>query len=128
MDTKNFGLYKNDILFFTTGGTFAADAWIASGGQNCGDVVGTRFDAFTADDGKEYNLGRHNVFPVSAEQLEKLLPRAHPAFRIIVEFSQKKPKKYFKWKQFLILGGISYLFEEGHSEQEIREWIEENYF
>ena len=35
---KNFGIYKDldgkEILFYTTGGNFASDAWIASGGQN----------------------------------------------------------------------------------------------
>ena len=34
---KNFGIYKDldgkEILFYTTGGNFASDAWIASGGQ-----------------------------------------------------------------------------------------------
>lgn len=40
---KNFGIYKDldgkEILFYTTGGNFASDAWIASGGQNTGDVL-----------------------------------------------------------------------------------------
>ena len=46
---KNFGIYKDldgkEILFYTTGGNFASDAWIASGGQNTGDVLGRTFMA-----------------------------------------------------------------------------------
>ena len=41
---KNFGILKDlkgkEILFYTTGGDIASDAWIASGGQNTGDVLG----------------------------------------------------------------------------------------
>lgn len=87
MNNFKFGLYtggKTPVLFFTEGGSFAADAWIQSGGQNIGDVSGERFDAFTADDGKYCNIGTRYLAPVKAEELETLLPQAHEAFRLVV--------------------------------------------
>ena len=55
LDT-NFGVTRyngEDILFYTQGGTFAASAWI-KGDEEYQQVLGRRFEAFTADDGKEY--------------------------------------------------------------------------
>lgn len=77
---KNFGIYKNlegqEILFYTTGGNFASDAWITSGGQHTGDVLERTFMAFTADDGGYWNLDKH-VYPVSEERLLQLMEKAH---------------------------------------------------
>lgn len=77
---KNFGIFKDlkgkEILFYTTGGNFASDAWIASGGQNTGDVLGRTFMAFTADDGGFWNLDKH-VYPISEERLLQLMETAH---------------------------------------------------
>lgn len=89
METKNFGLYNDTVLFYTIGGSFASNAWIRSGGKNCGDVLGNKFIAITADDGKEYDLGRDNVSPITEEQLAELFPKAHLAFRIVYRVDQE---------------------------------------
>ena len=131
VDLSHFGLYKENTLFYTSGGTFAADAWIASDGQSCGDVLGTRFDAITADDGKEYNLGRHNVSPVTVEKLIELLPKAHIAFRITLQFERKRPRSisaYQNWIDIKSFGFISKALNDGHSVSDIVEFIENKFF
>ena len=99
MAKKYFGLYKDRILFYTTGGSFASDAWIASGGQNTGDVIGNSFTAFTADDGEYYNIGARNVSPITEEQLHELLEKAHPALRLIYMMDNRVHgvEKWQKW-------------------------------
>ena len=100
MDTKNFGLYKGNILFYTTGGSFASDAWIESGGQNCGDIVGSTFMAFTADDGGYYNIGARNVSPINEKDLDKLFEKAQPALKLIYMLDEKVNgvRKWQKWQ------------------------------
>lgn len=97
---KNFGLYKGSILFYTTGGSFASDAWIASDGKNCGDIAGESFTAFTADDGQYYNIGKRNVSPITKEKFKELFEQAHPAFKMIVELDKLESKSvgsHIKW-------------------------------
>ncbi len=83
MKTNNFGLYKDSILFYTRGGSFAADAWIRNG--NCDGIIGTSFPAFTADDGGHYNINRYNVSPISENKLNELLKTAHPIFKLVLK-------------------------------------------
>lgn len=101
MDTSNFGLYKGSILFYTTGGSFASDAWIASGGQNTGDVIGNSFMAVTADDGEYYNIEARNVSPITEEQLSELFEKAHPALKLIYMLDEKVKgvDKWQKWQR-----------------------------
>ena len=130
MDTKYFGLYNGTILFYTTGGTFASDAWIASGGKNFGDVLGRKFLAITGDDGKEYNLNRDNISPITHEQLEEMLPKAHPALQLIVELDKlecKDPHCYAKWVEAKSFNHIPSLMEN-YPIEEIKEYYLKNYF
>ena len=125
---RNFGLYKEKTLFYTTGGSFAAEAWVASGGENCGDVLGRTFNAITADDGKTYNIGKENVSPVNEGDLPRLFEQACPAFKLIVEIESKLkrgPRTYIewhgKWRDY-----ISYLLED-YTYKELREYLLENF-
>lgn len=92
MEAKYFGLYKNSTLFFTPGGNFASNAWIARNGQDIGDVSGTTFEAYTADDGGYYNLGTNNISPITEEQLKEKLETADPIFKLVLELYEKKRK------------------------------------
>ena len=126
---KNFGLYKGTTLFYTNGGTFASDAWIASNGQNIGNVSGTSFLAITADDGKEYNIGVHNVSPISEDQFEDLFAKAHPALRLIYKFDQMKPRSIVaKMNYTMYRSNVANLMEQGYTEKEIEEYFIENLF
>lgn len=128
LNKKNFGLYKGQTLFYTAGGTFAADAWIASGGENCGDVSGYRFDAVTADDGKIYNIGRDNVSPVNEEDLPRLFEQACPVFRLVVEIDsklKKSVKAYIEWHG-TCRDNIGYLLER-YTYAEVREYLLEQF-
>lgn len=105
---KNFGIFKDlkgkEILFYTTGGNFASDAWIASGGQNTGDVLGRTFMAFTADDGGFWNLSKH-VYPISEERLLQLMETAHKNLWAVFEIDvlMEDPTiplvKKYEWKR-----------------------------
>nr|DAR62548.1 MAG TPA: hypothetical protein [Bacteriophage sp.] len=101
MDKKYFGLYKGHILFYTTGGSFASDAWIASGGKDCGDIAGNSFMAFTADDGEYCNIGARNVSPITEEKLNELFEKAHPALKLIYMMDERVNgvEKWQKWQQ-----------------------------
>lgn len=122
---KNFGLYKNEILFYTSGGSFAADAWNLNDGMSCGDVSGDSFTAVTADDGHECNIGRRNVYPISKEQFDKLFPTAHPALKLRVELD-KLPNKKLSYHMNKIT--IPYLFEQGFSYEAIKDYFIKNFF
>lgn len=101
MDKKNFGLYKGHTLFYTTGGSFASDAWIASGGKDCGDIAGNSFMAFTADDGEYCNIVARNVSPITEEKLNELFEKAHPALKLIYMMDERVNgvEKWQKWQQ-----------------------------
>lgn len=128
LEKKNFGLYKGHTLFYTTGGSFAAEAWVASGGENCGEVIGRTFKALTADDGKTYNIGRENVSPVNEADLPRLYEQACPAFRLIVEIEsklKKDPRTYVDWHGKWRIS-INYLLES-YTYEELREYLLENF-
>lgn len=128
MDKKNFGLYKGHILFYTTGGSFASDAWIASGGQNCGDVLGTSFMAFTADDGEYYNIGARNVSTITEEQLHELLEKAHPALRLIYMVDVRIKGDVGKWQKWQRdrTFWVQHLLKE-YSFEDVREYLIKEY-
>lgn len=91
--TNNFGVTRcngEDILFYTQGGTFAASAWI-KGDEEYEQVLGRRFEAFTADDGKEYGLNRNDIRRVKdQEEMDALWAKACDAFKFAIEISQFK--------------------------------------
>lgn len=127
----NYCLYKNETLAYVVGGSFAGDAYRKGGMAAMAEIAGTSFLAITADDGKEYNIGKYNVSPATDEQISKLLPKAHPAFRIIVTLDQlktKDTKSYIRWSEIKSTNGIPYLLEQGYSEDEILEYLENEYF
>lgn len=90
---NHFGVttYKGeDILFYTEGGTFAASAWI-EGDAEYQQVLGRRFEAFTADDGKQYGLDRHDIRRVKdQDEMDTLWAKACDAFKFSIEISQFK--------------------------------------
>lgn len=125
---KNFGLYKGHTLVYTTGGTFAADAWVASGGENFGDVIGRKFKALTADDGKTYNINRMDISPVNEEDLPRLFEQACPAFKLIVEIESKLKgdiHTYIDWHGHC-RDSISYLLAS-YSYEDLREYLLEKF-
>jgi hypothetical protein len=91
--TNHFGVTRyngEDILFYTQGGTFAASAWI-KGDEEYQQVLGRRFEAFTADDGKEYGLNRNDIRRVKdQDELNSLWAKACDAFKFAIEISQFK--------------------------------------
>lgn len=90
---NHFGVtsYKGeDILFYTQGGTFAANAWI-KGDAEYEQVLGQRFEAFTADDGKEWGLLRSRIRRVKdQEELDALWAKACDAFKFVIEVTNIK--------------------------------------
>lgn len=79
-----------NILFYTEGGTFAASAWI-EGDEEYQQVLGRRFEAFTADDGKEYGLNRNDIRRVKdQDEMDALWAKACDAFKFSIEISQFK--------------------------------------
>ena len=90
---NHFGVTRyngEDILFYTQGGTFAASAWI-EGDEEYQQVLGRRFEAFTADDGKEYGLNRNDIRRVKdQDEFDALWARACDAFKFSIEISQFK--------------------------------------
>lgn len=90
---NHFGVttYKGeDILFYTQGGTFAASAWI-KGDAEYEQVLGQRFEAFTADDGKEWGLLRSRIRRVKdQDELDVLWEKACDAFKFSIEIINVK--------------------------------------
>lgn len=127
----NYCLYKNETLAYVVGGSFAGDAYRKGGMAAMAEIAGTSFLAITADDGREYNIGKFNVTPATDEQISELLPKACPAFRIIVTLDQlktKDAKSYMRWCEIKTMNGIPYLLEQGYSEDEVLEYLENEYF
>lgn len=85
---NHFGVTRyngEDILFYTQGGTFAASAWI-KGDEEYQQVLGRRFEAFTADDGKEYGLNRNDIRRVKdQDEMDALWAKACDAFKFAIE-------------------------------------------
>lgn len=126
---KHFGFY-NGIMFYTTGGTFAADSWIASNGKRVdANISGTRFEAVLADDGKVYNIGIKDLAPISEKEFDKLIETAHPAFKLRIELDKTpgiKTIRYLMDRNF-----IAEILEQGYSADEVKEHFlnpENNYF
>jgi hypothetical protein len=90
---NHFGVTRyngEDILFYTQGGTFAASAWI-KGDEEYQQVLGRRFEAFTADDGKEYGLNRNDIRRVKdQEEMDALWAKACDAFKFVIEVTNIK--------------------------------------
>jgi len=127
----NYCLYKNETLAYVVRGSFASDAYRKGGMDAMSEIAGTSFLAITADDGKQYNIGKFNVSPATDEQIAKLLPKACPAFRIIVTLDQlktKDTKSYIRWSEIKAMNGVPHLLEQGYSEDEILEYLENEYF
>jgi len=127
----NYCLYKNETLAYVVGGSFAGDAYRKGGMAAMAEIAGTSFLAITADDGKEYNIGKYNVSPATDEQIAELTKTAHPAFRIIVELDQLKTKDIkssIRWSEAKSLNMIPYLLDEGRTEEEIIEFFKHEYF
>lgn len=126
----HYCLYKNETLAYVVGGSFAGDAYRRGGMAAMAEIAGTSFLAITADDGKEYNIGKYNVSPATDEQIAELLKTAHPAFQILVELDQLKPKNFsssIRWHEAKSMNMIPYLLDEGYSKEEIIEFFKENY-
>ncbi len=126
---KHFGLY-NGTLFYTTGGTFAADSWIANNGEYVDtNISGNSFEAVLADDGKVYNIGTKDLAPISEDKFNKLIETAHPAFKLRIELDKTpgiKTIRYLMDRNF-----IADLLEQGYSVKEIKEHFldpKNNYF
>lgn len=127
----NYCLYKNKTLAYVVKGSFASDAYREGGMEAMSKISGTSFFAITADDGKQYNIGKYNVSPATDKQISELLPKAHPAFRIIVTLDQLKTKdmkSYFRWAEIKSINAIPNLLEQGYSEDEILEYLKNEYF
>ena len=127
----NYCLYKNETLAYVVEGSFAGDAYRKGGMAAMAEIAGTSFLAITADDGKEYNIGKYNVSPATDEQIVELTKTAHPAFRIIVELDQLKTKDIkssIRWSEAKSLNMIPYLLDEGRTEEEIIEFFKNEYF
>ena len=128
---NNYCLYKNETLAYVVKGSFAGDAYRKSGMKAMAEIAGTSFLAITADDGKEYNIGKDNVSPVTDKQFSELFPKAHPAFKIIVNLEQLKTKdmkSYIRWSEIKSMNAIPALLEQGYTEEEILEYLENEYF
>ena len=71
-----FGIYDmdgKDILFISQGGYFASTAW-SKGNDAYNAVLGSKFGAITADDGRDWLLDRANIRRVkSKKELDSLL-------------------------------------------------------
>lgn len=83
-----FGIYDmngKDILFISEGGYFASTAW--SEGDSAYDaVLGSKFGAITADDGKEWLIDRANIRRVkNKKEFDTLLSEACPPFKEMAE-------------------------------------------
>ena len=127
----HYCLYKNETLAYVVGGSFASDAYRKGGMEAMSEIAGTSFLAITADDGKEYNIGKNNVSPATDKQISELFSKAHPAFRIIVNLEQLKPKdtkSYIRWSEIKSMNAIPTLLEQGYSEDEILDYLENEYF
>lgn len=83
-----FGIYDmdgKDILFISQGGYFASTAW-NKGNDAYNAVLGSKFGAITADDGRDWLLNRANIRRVkSKKELDALLEKACPIFKEIAE-------------------------------------------
>jgi len=122
MKTSNYGLYKGKTLFYTSGGSFATDMFIKNGDLN--EVSGESFPAILADDGKEYNLNKRDVSHISQEDLDKLLPDAHPVFQIITKLNSmslnfKQRMRFLTYKSTF----AKVIEDEGFSPDDIIEFI-----
>lgn len=130
---NKFGVVKmangNEILFMAVGGSFASEAWMKSD-EAFEDTLGQSFSAITADDGKQYNIGR-NVRRVSVEEYNTLIQKAHPAFRVRVEIEAMPYKRggslslHFEYLNALEL--IPYWIDKGFSVEEIIQYFKEKF-
>ena len=81
-----FGVYDmdgKDLLFIAIQGAFASSAWCKSD-EAYRAVLGRKFDGFTSDDGKLWNLDRDNIRRVSKkEEFDKLLKDSCNEFKEI---------------------------------------------
>lgn len=79
----HFGVYK-DQLFRADNG-FSAEAWQKSD-ELFNDIAAQSFMATTADDCKQRNIERYDIRRLeSQEEFDKLLEKAHPAFKRLVD-------------------------------------------
>lgn len=136
MNTMHFGIYTNssnvDILFYATNGFFASRAWRESDEQYH-QILGQKFGAYTADDGKEYNLGRSNIRRISSEEeLNSMLESACPAFKVIVECLENHHtqgiRNYIDAQEFLEL--VPFAFQQkdhSYTVEEMVQYYEETY-
>ena len=110
---KHFGLY-NGTLFYTTGGTFATDSWIANNGE-CVDanISGNSFEAVLADDGKVYNIGTKDLAPISEDEFNKLImehmDEVDKAFK---DLEKKLPDR----TSYAIIPGVDSIFKTNNKE------------
>lgn len=81
-----FGVYDmdgKDLLFIAIQGAFASSAWCKSN-EAYYAVLGRKFDGYTSDDGKLWNLDRDNIRRVSTkEEFDKLLKDSCKEFKDI---------------------------------------------
>lgn len=88
-----FGVYKNKMLFRADNG-FAAEAWQKSD-KLFNDIAAQSFIATTADNCKQWNIGKYNIRRLeSQEEFDKLLEKAHPAFKRLVDLWYLNEKVY----------------------------------
>jgi len=133
MNTMHFGIYTNssnvDILFYALDGNFASTAWRKSD-EEYNNILGQKFSAVTADDGKEYNIGRSNLRRTTEEEIKTLMKSAHPAFRVHVECVEnhktKGIREHIQAIEFLELVP-AFIDKYGYSEEECIKYYVDNY-
>ena len=128
---NNFGVVSvndKDILFYTVGGTFASSAWI-KGDKEYNQVLGSKFSAYTADDGLEYNLDRKNIRRVKDDkEFNDLLAQASSDFQFVLkvlEIQTIKLSQQFAKCNVLDLGytKVAQILETDNLENTIKEVI-----
>ena len=109
---------QNSILFYAVPGTFASDAWRTGDKTAYEAVLGSKFTAITADDGREYNIGRQSLERISSQkELDELLSKAHPHFVLYLKCDEIVRGKEFRKRLKCILA-LHYISEilESHPE------------
>lgn len=83
-----FGVYREDTLFYACGGNFASKAWTLSD-EAFKQILGEKFDAITGDDGREWNINKHAIRRLKDQQeFDTLLSQSNPAFRLAIEIEE----------------------------------------
>lgn len=125
---KRFGILNQngkEILFMAVGGSFASEAWMKSD-EEYQRILGQSFSAITADDGKNWNIGR-NIRRCTQEEYSRLFKDSHPAFKLKVELHSLQVKGLSaKLDSIWFLDNVDELLKE-YSAEEIKEYYINKY-